>query len=94
MLERRQEFSFVAAYPKTGRTHQIRVHLSYRGFPIAGDKLYLTSITKNTEVPIQRHALHARRIKFVHPQTKNEMEITAPYPPDFEEMLNYIRSKP
>jgi len=94
VLERRQEFSFISAFPKTGRTHQIRVHISYRGFPLAGDKLYLTSITNNTEVPIQRHALHARRIKFTHPQTQQVLEITAPYPQDFEEMLKYIRSKP
>ena len=94
VLERRQEFSVVAAFPKTGRTHQIRVHLSYRGFPIAGDKLYLTNITQNIEVPIQRHALHARRIKFVHPKTNETLEITAPYPQDFEAMLAFIRTKP
>ncbi|MCD4656887.1 MAG: RluA family pseudouridine synthase [Planctomycetes bacterium] len=92
-LERNDSFSYVAAFPKTGRTHQIRVHLSYRGFPIAGDKLYSTHITKNKSVPIERHALHAYKIKFTHPKTLETLEITAPYPQDFQQMLDFMREQ-
>lgn len=68
---------------ETGRTHQIRVHLSYIGHPIIGDTLYGSS----SEL-IDRQALHSYRIEFIHPISKKSMSITAPL---FEDMLNVIK---
>ncbi|MCR5762752.1 MAG: RluA family pseudouridine synthase [Treponema sp.] len=66
----------------TGRTHQIRVHLSLSGLPIIGDELY--GGTKGFDVLNCRIMLHARSLLFPHPVTKEIMEIEAPYPEKFE----------
>lgn len=63
--------------PKTGRTHQIRVHLAYAGHPILGDDLY--GITGPW---IGRHALHAAQLKVKHPSDSQELSINAPLPLD------------
>ena len=65
---------------KTGRTHQIRVHMSYINHPLIGDYLY--GNVENTAVN-GRHLLHAGEISFVHPITGEEMTIVAPFPEDF-----------
>lgn len=67
----------------TGRTHQIRVHFSHLGFPLLGDTLYGTKSDL-----IDRQALHAYRIRFVHPVTNNETEIIAPLPYDISHLLH------
>ena len=66
-------------HPHTGRTHQIRVHLSYKDYPIVGDKLY----ARGRSSPAPRQMLHARRISFPHPETGETMEFEAPIPDDF-----------
>lgn len=66
-------------HPHTGRTHQIRVHLSYKDYPIVGDKLY----NRGRSSPAPRQMLHARRISFPHPVTGERMEFEAPLPDDF-----------
>ena len=66
-------------HPHTGRTHQIRVHLSYKDYPIVGDKLY----NRGRSSPAPRQMLHARRISFPHPVTGERMEFEAPIPEDF-----------
>ncbi|MCL2178781.1 MAG: RluA family pseudouridine synthase [Proteobacteria bacterium] len=66
---------------ETGRTHQIRVHLSEAGFPLLGDKLYGGS-QKNNARHMQRQALHAWKIAFEHPRTKRSMLFEAPLPED------------
>ena len=66
-------------HPHTGRTHQIRVHLSYKDYPIVGDKLY----NRGRSSPASRQMLHARRISFPHPVTGERMEFEAPIPEDF-----------
>lgn len=73
---------------KTGRTHQIRVHLSHIGHPIIGDALY------EGEAPglMDRQALHAYHIEFDHPMTGERMIIDAPYPEDIEHALSLIAS--
>jgi len=66
-------------HPHTGRTHQIRVHLSYKDYPIVGDKLY----ARGRSSPAPRQMLHARRISFPHPVTGERMQFEAPIPADF-----------
>ncbi|RPI84822.1 MAG: RluA family pseudouridine synthase [Chloroflexi bacterium] len=104
-LESYGAYSLIEARPETGRTHQIRVHLASQGLPICGDSLYgsgegvfLSRVKpgykagRGEERPlIARLALHARRLTFTHPGTEQKMEITAPYPKDFEAALMQMR---
>jgi len=83
LLKRWQVHSKVEAQPKTGRTHQIRVHLSALGFPIVGDTLYGA---EESDL-IARPALHAKSLSFVHPATKKHLTFTAEYPEDFAELI-------
>jgi RluA family pseudouridine synthase len=77
---------WIEAVPKTGRTHQIRVHLSEYGLPILGDDLYGES---RTGAP--RLMLHAIRLIFPHPVTRREISVESPLPGDFERCLQRIR---
>jgi RluA family pseudouridine synthase len=86
VIKRWQLHSMVEAQPKTGRTHQIRVHLSALGFPIVADILYGA---KETEL-ITRAALHAQSLSFIHPITKKQLRFTAPYPEDFENLIEKL----
>jgi len=78
--------SIVLAFPKTGRTHQIRLHLKHIGHPIFGDKLYGRS-AKDEALGIKRHMLHALKIGFFHPRTKKWVEFVAPLHKDFKEVI-------
>ncbi len=94
-------FSFVELYPKTGRTHQLRVHMSYLGHPIIGDKMYgggplyrsqLNGHADRAEGPlITRQALHAHTIEFRHPRSGEMMSLTAPWPEDFQATLEELK---
>jgi 23S rRNA pseudouridine1911/1915/1917 synthase len=77
------EFTYLEAYPKTGRTHQIRVHLAYAGYPIAGDEAY----GKKAKTLAPRPLLHAYRIEFIHPVKDIPVKIEAPVPVDMEEFI-------
>lgn len=68
---------------ETGRTHQIRVHMSYIGHSIVGDSLY--GVKSNT---INRQALHAYKVTFIHPITKEIMNIEAEIPHDIEKIIS------
>ena len=93
-------FSFVELYPKTGRTHQLRVHMSYIGHPIVGDPaygggpIYRSQLEGRPDVAegpiITRQALHARRIEFQHPRTLNIVNFAAPLPNDFVQALEAL----
>ena len=87
-LERYKENSLLDVQIFTGRSHQIRVHLTHIGHPIIGDNLY------GEESPyIKRQALHSHYLKIKHPRTKEEVEIIAPLPKDMEELINIIKNK-
>lgn len=74
--------TLVEAHPLTGRTHQLRVHFASIGHPITGDDLYGSA---SPDIP--RHALHARRLVFLHPKTQNRIDLQAPLPKDFLSLL-------
>jgi 23S rRNA pseudouridine1911/1915/1917 synthase len=97
------EHALVAASPETGRQHQIRVHLAAIGHPVVGDKLYRASerafmafcdggLTPELLAAfdgLTRHALHAHRLTFPHPRTKQPVTVESPWPADLAE---YLRS--
>ncbi|WHY02110.1 RluA family pseudouridine synthase [Neobacillus sp. DY30] len=82
VLNRYKEFTHVELELKTGRTHQIRVHMSFIGHPLLGDDLYGGNI-----LLIKRQALHCKKIHFLHPFTGMEMNFTAPLPLDMKEIV-------
>jgi 23S rRNA pseudouridine1911/1915/1917 synthase len=73
---------------RTGRTHQIRVHLKYRGYPVVGDKTYGTK--GSLDFPIQRQALHAYSIEFNDPFSGEQKCFVAEYPEDFVKLINHL----
>jgi 23S rRNA pseudouridine1911/1915/1917 synthase len=73
---------------RTGRTHQIRVHLAHIGHAVVGDALYGEAAPYLTE----RQALHASELAFRHPRTKEELRFTAPLPADMEKLLEKLRA--
>lgn len=78
-------YTVLKCFLETGRTHQIRVHLAHIGHPLLGDTLYGTSSSL-----ISRQALHAYKIKFVHPTLKKNLEFTAKIPADFEKLISVM----
>ncbi len=94
--------SLVELTLETGRTHQIRVHLSEMGLPIVGDPVYgSSSRAKALADPdlrrkvqqLHRQALHARLLGFIHPQSGQYMEFESPLPADFNEIIGYLDEK-
>lgn len=77
----------------TGRTHQIRVHLSYIGHPVAGDRIYGKVRDLERELGLQRQFLHAYRMQFTHPSSGKEMSFEDPLPADLEEALRRLRAE-
>lgn len=76
-----ENYSFVKLIPKTGRTHQLRVHMSEIGHPLAGDVLY------GGDESSKRHLLHCESLCFIHPITNEKTKIKAPFPEDFLKFL-------
>lgn len=95
--ERFRGFAAVRVLPKTGRTHQIRLHLAHIGCPVLCDRLYsgrstltlgdLSGKPAETEVLLERQALHARRLRISHPKTGISLEFVAELPQDLAETL-------
>jgi len=83
VLKKLDSFTYIEAYPKTGRTHQIRVHFSHIGHPVAGDNVY----GKRSRFVSDRPLLHAYRIQFIHPEKNIMIQIEAPLPDDMEEFI-------
>lgn len=90
VLARSDKYTLLMVNIETGRTHQIRVHLSHIGYPIIGDEVY--SNGKN-EWNIQGQCLHAWKLKFVHPINGNEMELKAELPEYFKNIIRQIWNK-
>jgi 23S rRNA pseudouridine1911/1915/1917 synthase len=103
VIERFRGFSYCRIHPRTGRTHQIRVHLASIGCPVLADKAYggrdalrLSDLAPGLEaaddaVLMARQALHASRLRFRHPRLGKVVEAEAPLPPDFERTLAALR---
>lgn len=90
VIERFGNYTLLEVKIETGRTHQIRVHLTEIGYPIVGDTVY--SNGKN-EWNIQGQCLHAKSLKFKHPITGKEMFIEAPLPEYFENVISELKGK-
>ena len=101
VLESFRGFSLLKMTPRTGRTHQIRVHLSYIKHPIVADDMYggklvypwqLADAEPTPQAPvINRVALHAHTLEFRHPTTGKTMKFEAPLPEDMQNLLNMLR---
>jgi len=101
VLESFRGFSLLKLTPKTGRTHQIRVHLSYINHPIVADDMYGGKLVYQwqladaepavTEPTINRVALHAFSLEFMHPAKNQMMKFEAPLPQDMQNLLNELR---
>ncbi len=85
------QFSLVRCFPETGRTHQIRVHLKYIGFPIVGDEKYGgRKIVRLDRRWCPRQFLHAAKISFLHPVTGKRLEFGSPLPEDLKKAMGYL----
>ena len=84
VLSRNKEYSLVRCVLETGRTHQIRCHMSYLGYPLVGDDLY-----GGNRDNISRQALHCSYLKFIHPVTKQDVEVRTELPDDMKSLINY-----
>ena len=104
VLQRFRGYALLSCRPLTGRTHQIRVHATFAGYPLVGDKVYgggplfLSHLKPGykpkpgeSEKPLMgRVALHAERLQFLHPITGETVAVEAPRPKDFEVALKYL----
>ena len=87
VLKRYDKYTLLEINIETGRTHQIRVHLSHIGYPIIGDYIY--SNGKN-EFGVEGQCLHAKSLEFKHPITKKEMKLEAPLPEYFQDIIKKL----
>ena len=87
VLKRFEDFSLVQCHLVTGRTHQIRVHLAYIGYPVVGDPLYGT---RKQKFEIDGQALHAKELSFIHPTTGERISCEAPLPDDMIQILEEL----
>jgi len=80
--------TLLEVHPYTGRTHQVRVHLAWLGYPVVGDPVY-----GSRQQPLlkTRHFLHARRLSFAHPATGEALVLEAPLPPELQDVLEQLR---
>ncbi|MBQ1352841.1 MAG: RluA family pseudouridine synthase [Firmicutes bacterium] len=82
-----KDYSLVKVLIKTGRTHQIRVHMAHIGHPVVGDHLY----GEENPFLIERHALHAEELSFDHPATGERLHFEAAWPEDMKRLLDILR---
>jgi 23S rRNA pseudouridine1911/1915/1917 synthase len=94
--ERFHGFALVACYPKTGRTHQVRVHMAHIGLPLVGDKVYRQRGAVSIPVPraaplLERQELHAARLELAHPASGERLAFEAPLPSDIATLVAWLR---
>ena len=100
-LKQYSGFTLLSVYPKTGRTHQIRVHLKSIGHPVVCDEVYSGDLQKFCIMQkasgkaikvslLERHALHALKVSFLHPMTGKAMEFIAPLASDMQSVLDSL----
>ena len=92
VIERFDRTSYLRLSPRTGRTHQLRVHMAHLNHPILADRLYGGDRPEGRELPIRRQALHARSLEVTHPVTGKAIRFEAPLPEDFRQVLECLRS--
>ena len=92
VIERFDRTSYLRLSPRTGRTHQLRVHMAHLNHPILADRLYGGDRPEGRELPIRRQALHARSLEVTHPVTGESIRFEAPLPEDFRQVLECLRS--
>ena len=90
VLKRYEKYTLLEIKIETGRTHQIRVHLSHIGYPVVGDYTY--SNGKN-DFNVEGQMLHAKKLKFKHPKSEKQMELEANLPKYFQEILNKLEGE-
>lgn len=90
VLERFNGYTYIEVELKTGRTHQIRVHTSYIGYPIVGDDTYSNG---RNPFGVTSQMLHSRTLGITHPTTGEYMEFNAPIPEEFENVLKKLREE-
>ena len=90
VLERFTDYTLIEAKLETGRTHQIRVHMTYIKHPLVGDPVYGS---KKQKFNLDGQLLHAKVIGFEHPRTKEYLEFNSELPEHFIKILNHLRSK-
>ncbi len=98
VARRYRGYTLVNLFPKTGRTHQLRVHMAYLGHPIVGDKLYggrpvseKDIAGSGSEAPLIEHqALHARRLRLMHPILEKPLDLEAPLPANMQRIIELL----
>ena len=96
VVERFAGFSHVRCLPKTGRTHQIRVHMTSIGHSLVGDRTYRSRLRQHDALPadapvVRRQCLHAHRLSLRHPVTQEPLQFEAPLPADIDDLLRWLR---
>jgi len=89
VIARYKGYTHIKCRLETGRTHQIRVHLAHIGYPVLGDTVYGR---KKPELGMSSQCLHARKLCFIHPSTKKQIELIAALPDYFVDVLRKLRS--
>lgn len=97
VVERFAGYTHFRCEPKTGRTHQIRVHLTSIGHSLLGDRVYRSRQHQHSALPAEapeppRQCLHAHRLTLLHPRTHEPLEFQVPIPPDMMQVLEWLRT--
>jgi 23S rRNA pseudouridine1911/1915/1917 synthase len=91
--ERYRNATLVEVEIKTGRTHQIRVHMAHIGHPVLGDRVYGGTVAMKAGGPVERQMLHAETLSLLHPDTGTPLSFTAPPPPDMAAVIDRMRAE-